>query len=224
MPPPVFVNVAARGVTIAPGGGREGCSVRITVGLITVDVAVISRRCLFRRYCADVTAMTSGSGCTVTVVNSGAETAPPVFVAVMVRLMTTGLIVPGTSVGAVAVTVAVDGPVEGAARPTSAGAPACVTAKVSASAGTFGSMPLTGSTIAAPEKTVIGATWFTVGVAAGLMAIVVDDETVFEQASVTVSVAATGVVAPIAEKTPFAALAGVTVPLDTVQRNVSGAP
>src|SRR4051812_9960494 len=199
MPPPVLVKVAAAGVNVMPVLVRYGCSVRTTFGLTTVELAVMSSRCLPSRYCAAVTATESGSGCTVTVVNSGSEVAPPVFVAVMVRLMVEGRIWPAGSTGAVAVKVADAGPVEVTVAPVSAGAPAWVTVKVRASAGTFGSVPVKAMLTAAPENTVTGNTWLTVGWAAALIVIValaLADPAQFD----AVSVAVTGEVAPTAEK------------------------
>ena len=58
-----------------------------------------------------MTETASGIGFTVTVVNSGAETAPPVLVAVIVSETGTGLIVPAGRTGALNVTFAVFGPV-----------------------------------------------------------------------------------------------------------------
>src|SRR3954463_9005312 len=198
MPPPVLVKVAAAGVNVMPVLGRYGCSVRTTFGLTTVEVAVMSSRCLPRRYCAAVTATTSGSGCTVTVVNSGSDATPPVFVAVMVRLMVEGRIWPGGSTGAVAVKVADAGPVEVTFAPVRAGAPAWMTVKVRASAGTFGSVPVKAMVTAPPENTVTGNAWLTVGWAAALI-VIVALELADPPRFVAVSVAVTGEVAPSAE-------------------------
>jgi hypothetical protein len=106
----------------------------------------------------------SGSGLIVTEVNSGAETTPAEFVAVMVSWITVFVTWVGGNVGAVKVRLAVVGPVGVMARLTRAGAPVCVTVQASGvSAGTLGSEPLTGKFPGAPENTVIGATWLTTG-------------------------------------------------------------
>src|SRR3954451_58430 len=113
MPPPVLVKRPLGGVKIAPVVVRYGCKVRVTFGLVTDDVAVMSSRCLLRRYPAAVTVTTSGSGLTVTMVNSGNEVVPPTLVAVMVRFTGGGgATCPSGSTGAVKVSVAVLGPVE----------------------------------------------------------------------------------------------------------------
>ena len=53
------------------------------------------------RYSAEATEMLSGSGFTVTVVISGAETMPPVFFAVVLRVIVVGVIWVKGRVGAV---------------------------------------------------------------------------------------------------------------------------
>ena len=152
---------------------------------------------------------------------AGAETAPPVLVAVMVSVMTAGLMVPAARVGAVNVTFAELVPVEVTARFTSAGAPDWATVKVSACAGTLGSVPLTAKLPAAVEKSVTGATCATVGAAAVLMVIVelaLDEP----QAFVAVNVAVTGDKPPTAEKMVLAEVGAETEPLVTAQAKVIG--
>src|SRR3954447_17713453 len=224
MPPPVLVKVAAAGVNVLPVLVRYGWSVRTTFWLTTVEVAVMSSRCLPRRYCAAVTARTSGRGWTVTVVNSGSEATPAVFVAVMVRLMTTGVTVPSTRVGAVAVIVAEVGPVDfaGEVRLSRAGAPVWLTEKVRDCA--LGSVPLTGMLMAPPENTRMGATWLTVGWGVALTLIVAlevaePQRLVAESVAVTVDAG----VNPRAEKTALPTPFVVKVPLEAVQSRVTGA-
>ena len=62
---------------------RYGCSFKITLGLMTDDVALMISRCIPVRYSADVTAMESTCGLTVTVVWSAADDTPAEFVATM---------------------------------------------------------------------------------------------------------------------------------------------
>src|SRR5436305_13620835 len=107
------------------------------------DDAVTMSRCFVTRISTEAMVTTSGSALTVTVVPAAAEVTPPLFVAVIVRLMTSAG-VPTGRVGAVNVTVAEAGPVEVTLRLTRAGAPVWVTANVTAWAGTFGSVEVTG--------------------------------------------------------------------------------
>ena len=86
------MKVPSGGVKRTPVEVMYGCSVRVTLGLTTDDVARMSSRCLLSRYCASVIDTESGSGLTVTEVSSGADTAPVEFCAVMVRLITEGRI------------------------------------------------------------------------------------------------------------------------------------
>src|SRR3954465_4048907 len=222
MPPPVLVNPApcTEGSKTLPCTVWEGSSVRVTLGLITEEVAVMSRRCLLMRYWAAVTRTVSGSGFTVTVVNSGAEVALPVLVAVMASEITTLVTWPSGSVGAVNVTVPELLGFCATLRLSSAGDPDCVTAKATVSP--LGSVALTPKLPAAPEKTLTGGTWFTVGAPAGLMVmpvLTVDDP----HELVTARVAVTGLTAPIELKMGLAMLGLDSEPELTVQRKVSGA-
>ena len=64
----------------------------MTLGLMTLDVAVRMSRCLPVRYSALVIATESGIGLTVTEVVTGAEATPTEFVAVIVSWITLGTI------------------------------------------------------------------------------------------------------------------------------------
>src|SRR5512140_910801 len=139
MPRPLLVNTLPRtvGSKITPVVVRYGRSVRTTLGLTTDEVAFTTSRCLPVRYSVLVMTTASGSGLTVTEVNSEAEGVPPALVAVMVSWTTADVTWPRGRIGAAKVTVAVQ--VEGApavqvtaptVRLTSAGAPAWVTANV----------------------------------------------------------------------------------------------
>src|SRR4051812_2781934 len=217
MPPPVFVNVfpSPVGSKMMPVTVRYGCSLSTTVGLTTVVVAVMSSRTLLVRYCAAVTATTSGAGLMVTVVTCGAEFAFPVLVATTLRV-TTDDAVPADSAGAVKVTVAVLGPVARVVTPMSAGVPVCVTLNTRLCAGTFGSVPLRRMLPAAPANTVIGGIGLTVGVPDGPTVIVATAVAV-PQALLTASVAVTGETAPSALKAGFAMVELERDPLVTVQ-------
>ena len=129
---------------------------------------------------------------------------------------------PTGNTGAVKVMFADEGPVDVTCRLTSAGAPVWTAVNVRACAGTFGSVPVTGRVPGAPEKSVMGSTWLTVGWRAALMVMVALALAV-PQAFVAESVAVTGEVAPIAENTPLPTLFGVTLPLETAQSRVTGA-
>jgi hypothetical protein len=138
-----------------------GCSVKTTFGLITDDVAVMISRCFPVRYSADVTATTSAAGLTVTVVNSGADDTPALFVATMVKDSVT----PGAPIARVWVKVALAalggcwstwrGAVFGA------GPPVWVTLKVRVRPP--GSAPVMFIVTGVPDNTVWGATWLTIG-------------------------------------------------------------
>src|SRR6267154_1857702 len=148
----VFAKSAPRllGSNVAPDLVRYGWSVRTTFGLTTEDTAVRLSRCLLRRYCAVTPVMASGIGLTVTVVWSGAEVVPPVFVAVIERLITSDAVVPAARVGAVNDTVA-EVPDTGVTERPMSEAGFCATAKVTL--WPCGSVAVTVKLARAPENT-----------------------------------------------------------------------
>src|SRR5512140_450892 len=217
MPPPVLVNTEPRGAgsKSVPVVVTYGTSVRISSGVTLVDVAVMSSRCLLMRYWAAVTVIWSSVAITVIEVRTGEEVRPPVFVAVMLRLISC---CPTGTVGAMAVSVAVLGPVEVIVRLSSALAGDWVALKVRACAGTFGSVPLSSMRSEALENTEMGGTGFTAGAPGSWMVMLV--LVVAEpQELVTVRLAVTGDTAPTALKIGLAAVVLEREPLLTVQRN-----
>src|SRR6476646_9892067 len=64
------------GWTSAPVIEIYGSSVRMTFGLITEDVAVRSSRCFPVRYSTEMRATVSGTGLTVTAIETGDELTP----------------------------------------------------------------------------------------------------------------------------------------------------
>src|SRR3954462_2128734 len=170
------------------------------------DDAVTMSRCFWTRISTEAMVTRSGSGLTVTVVPAAAEVTPPLFVAVIVRLITSAG-APTGSVGAVNVTVAELGPVEVTVRFTRAGAPVWATANVTGWAGTFGSVAGRLKEPAGPANNVMGATVPTVGACAVFTVMVVLAEAV-PRAPFTVRVAVAGEVAPMAENVVAAVLAG----------------
>jgi hypothetical protein len=108
--------------------------------LALVVLAVTIKRCFPVRYSPESGVMRSGSGLTVTEVNSDAETTPAEFVAVMVSWITVLVTWFTGSVGAVNVRFPVVAPVGVMVRLTRAGAPVWVTVQArGVSAGTLGS-------------------------------------------------------------------------------------
>ena len=85
---------------------RYGWRVMTTFGLTTLDVTVISNLSLDVRYCPLVIVTTSGSGLTVTDVNSGAEATPAELKVVTLKFKTSGVTCPSGSIGAVKLIVA----------------------------------------------------------------------------------------------------------------------
>jgi Flp pilus assembly protein TadG len=105
--------------------------------------------------------------------------------------------------------------------PIRAGPLVCATVKVNACAGAFGSVPVTVKLPRAVEKTVTGAIGATVGARTAFTTMVVLAEAV-PHCPVTVNVAVTGEVAPMAENVVVEAFAGATLPLDTAHAKVNG--
>ena len=107
------------------------------------------------------------------------------------------------------------------ARFRSVPAGAWATAKVSGCGGVFGSVALTVNDPGAPEKTLVGAMWATVGADAALMVTVVLAVFV-PQAFVAVRLRVTGEVAPTDQKVAAASVGLVRVPLLAVHPKVTG--
>src|SRR3982751_3914227 len=83
MPPPLLRRIpTAPGTTRFPAVERYGSIVRVTLGLITLLVAMRLRRCLPARYSTDVNATTSEMGFTVTLIETGDELTPALLVAI----------------------------------------------------------------------------------------------------------------------------------------------
>ena len=93
--------------------------------------------------------------------------------------------------------------------------------KVTAWAGTFGSVALTPKEPAAVENTERGAMAATVGAAAA-STVMVELAVAVPHAPVTETVAVTGEVAPMAEKVALEAVAGAMLPLEAVHAKVNG--
>lgn len=212
---------------MVPASVRYGCKVNTTLGLTTESVTVKSMRCFPVRYWAVVMVMTSGAGFTVTVKNSGAETAPAAFVATTWKLsVTLGVPNGNANVNAGPFAVAPDATCAVAAVGfgfSTVGAPlaCCVNTKLTGNP--FGSTALALSCTGVPENTVSGAVGFTVGAAAGLTVMVVL-ELFVPQAPITVSVAVTVVPVGVAGalNAGFAILAFDKLPALTAHEYVNG--